>query len=286
MVWSRSPLCSLVQRASRYARHRAYTAGTRESVYNAAMAFEKVRAMIYNVGNLTGIKGSVSEYVLQSQGYFLSEIPSVRRQKQVLADHLVELIDEVRPDILFLAEIRDESYLDLIKSMFRSHAIDRKYGTSFLASLPVLQGNSSGVFVQHDFPVERHYMSHGTKRLIQEVKIDADTSLFFGHFALGKSARAKQFQEVAQIVKPVKHPIVAGDFNILHGELELDELLARTGLSVVNHPDDKTFPTARPQMALDLFLAPPTIEAVEVAVLHGAQLSDHLPVVADITLRE
>lgn len=241
--------------------------------------------MIYNVGQFTGIRGaSMGEYLRQSGSYVRSS-ESVRQKKQELADHLMQLVAEVEPDILFLAEIRDEEYLDLIKSSFRSYAIDSKYGKSILGSLPFMRANSSGVFMREEFTLRRHYMSRGVKRLIQEVDLGNGASIFFGHFSLGKAARTRQFQDVAEIVKSVEHPIIAGDFNILHGEPELQELMVRTGLSIVNHPSDKTFPTAEPRMALDLFLAPPTIEAVEVAVLHRAQLSDHLPVVADITLK-
>lgn len=249
------------------------------------MEFERVRAMIYNVGQFTGIRGaSMSEYVRQSGGYVRSN-GSVRQRKQVLADHLMQLVAEVEPDILFLAEIRDEEYLGLIKASFHSYAIDSKYGQGFMGSLPFMRENSSGVFMREEFTLRRHYLSRGVKRLVQEVDLGNGASIFFGHFSLGKAARTKQFQDVAEIVKSVQHPIIAGDFNILHGEPELHDLMIRTGLSIVNHPDDKTFPTAEPRIALDLFLAPPSIEAVEVAVLHRAQLSDHLPVVADITLK-
>ncbi len=241
--------------------------------------------MIYNVGHLTGIRGEMSEYFFHAGRYFTPHGTATRKRKQELADHLVQLIDEVRPDVLFLAEIRDEAYLDLIKSLFSSYAVDPKYGTTFIGALPFMKGNSSGVFMQSEFQLRRHYMSRGVKRLIQEVELGNGASLFFGHFSLGKAARTKQFQDVADLVKRVPHPIIAGDFNILHGAPELQELLVHTGLSIVNHPDDMTYPTASPRMALDLFLAPPTIEAAEVAVLHSAQMSDHLPVVADITIQ-
>ncbi len=237
--------------------------------------------MIFNVGYLTGITGSPIEYLIKGSRFIL---PSFTQKKKA-ANALVGLIEKIKPDILFLAEVRDEAYLNPIKKLFTESHIDSKYKPgSFLNYLPFFRGNCNGVFLRSKLPVTKFFMTHGSKKLVYKVGITENCSILFAHFALGKQTRSQQFSEIAQIARKEKQSIIAGDFNIFGGTGELDELLSRANLRLVNNPTKKTFPSYQPSHVIDLFLASPSVITSHIEVLGHTLISDHLPVVADLEI--
>ncbi|GMQ92030.1 MAG: endonuclease/exonuclease/phosphatase family protein [Gammaproteobacteria bacterium] len=103
------------------------------------------------------------------------------------------------------------------------------------------------------------------------------------HLALGRRARRRQLQYVADIVKEYQYAIVMGDMNCVADSHEMTILEDRAGLQ---QPDDSnlyTFPSWRPFRNIDQILVTPNISVRDVSVLNYP-LSDHLPLSMDIEL--
>jgi endonuclease/exonuclease/phosphatase family metal-dependent hydrolase len=101
---------------------------------------------------------------------------------------------------------------------------------------------------------------------------------------LEKRVRAKQCEELKEIVQSRENAIVCGDFNIFKGTGELESLAQDCGLRIVNTPGEATFPAVNPKRALDLFLCPEHVQFAEVKVLSDCKGSDHLPVMLELEL--
>ena len=80
-----------------------------------------------------------------------------------------------------------------------------------------------------------------------------------------------------------KPTIVAGDFNALWGEDEIDMFLAATGLVDANLDSVASFPSWSPTRHLDFVLHSPEIKPNKFW-MPDVQLSDHLPLVFDFDL--
>lgn len=239
---------------------------------------KKIRIMIYNAGYFTGISGRISEYLLGGARFIF---PNMFGKKDLLKN-LTNLIKQTNPDILFLAEIRNKSYMSAIKDLFAVSYIDPKYQSkSILNYLPFFRGNCNGVFLHQPSPVKKLYLKNGTKKLVYQIAITKDCSALFAHFALGSNTRRKQFSEIATIAARDKQVIIGGDFNIFQGVKELQELINKSKIHLVNNLADKTFPSYKPAYLIDIFLASSTIKITHIKVLNDILLSDHLPVLAD-----
>lgn len=237
--------------------------------------------MIFNVGYLTGITGRISEYLL---GGIRFVFPNMFSKKDI-SKKLTDIIEQTKPDILFLAEVRNEAYLTSIKNLFTESHIDIKYEPeSILNFLPFFRGNCNGVFLRNPLPTKKLFMKNGTKKLVHQIDIADNCSILFSHFALGAETRKKQFSEIAKIAIG-KQVIIGGDFNIFKGTKELAGLIKESDVHLVNNLTDKTFPSYKPANIVDLFLASSTIKATYIGVLNDILISDHLPVVADFEFK-
>ncbi len=104
------------------------------------------------------------------------------------------------------------------------------------------------------------------------------------HLALGRRARLRQMEFLAELVNRYRHVVVMGDFNCQTRSPEMLRLLAQTALCDPEE-DLHTFPSWRPMRNIDHILVTPTIETHDIQVLPFA-LSDHLPIAVDVTLPE
>jgi endonuclease/exonuclease/phosphatase family metal-dependent hydrolase len=87
------------------------------------------------------------------------------------------------------------------------------------------------------------------------------------------------------MVKNTSKPcVVAGDFNMLWGEREIDLFLAASGLKNANTRNLPTFPSNQPRRHLDFVLHSKEIEVVDFQV-PAVPFSDHLPVVVDFNVK-
>jgi endonuclease/exonuclease/phosphatase (EEP) superfamily protein YafD len=81
--------------------------------------------------------------------------------------------------------------------------------------------------------------------------------------------------------KPV---MVAGDFNVLWGDRELQLFLAATGLSSANGQGQPSHPSRAPRRQLDYIFHSPDIEITDFRIPQ-VRLSDHTPLVCDFEIQ-
>lgn len=102
------------------------------------------------------------------------------------------------------------------------------------------------------------------------------------HLALGRRARLRQMQHVAEIIEDYRHVILMGDMNCGSESQEIDWLVKRTMLREPVH-DMPTFPSWRPKRSIDQILVSPSIRVEKISVLNHP-FSDHLPIAMEVTL--
>lgn len=102
------------------------------------------------------------------------------------------------------------------------------------------------------------------------------------HLALGRRARVQQLRYVAHLIDRHPNVVVMGDLNTVSDSRELREFCVRAGLVL---PDRRllTFPSWRPQRAIDHILVSPNMEIAEFDVL-AATNSDHRPLAMTLNL--
>ncbi|GGE52183.1 EEP domain-containing protein [Streptosporangium jomthongense] len=102
------------------------------------------------------------------------------------------------------------------------------------------------------------------------------------HLSLSKSAQQRQLGFISELISKYRHVVLMGDMNA-HAE----QLLTQTPLKetdLVPLPDTAhSFPSWRPEKALDHILVSPSLEIRNSGVV-SYPMSDHLPIAMDIAL--
>lgn len=111
---------------------------------------------------------------------------------------------------------------------------------------------------------------------------DQELLVVVAHLSLGASARARQLDFIGELIHHHPRAILMGDFNTPSESSELQRLFAHTSLVP---PDESlaTFPSWRPQRAIDHILVSPSLQVERRWVLPHP-VSDHLPVAAIVRL--
>jgi len=235
-----------------------------------------MRFVLYNIRYGTGLKAR--DYVRFS----------TRNLERIAA-----FLRGEEPDLIGLIEVDLGSYRSggknqaqlLAESLghFHSHAV--KYEErSFWRRLPVL-GKQGNAFLARDRIRNEtfHFFEQGMKRLVIELELD-HVVVYLVHLALGSRARHQQLGALYSLVKQTQKPVVvAGDFNALWGEQEIDLFLAATGLQNANKARLPTYPSGNPHRHLDFILHGPQIVVREFRVPQ-VPFSDHLPLVLDFDI--
>lgn len=198
------------------------------------------------------------------------------------------------PDLVGLIEVDQGSYrtggdnqvefLAQALGHYHSHAI--KYGkNSFWRHVPVLKQQGNAFLARDRIRNETfHFFDRGMKRLVIELELE-HVVVYLAHLSLGARTRHHQLNALYDLVKKTSRPcVVAGDFNMLWGEREIDLFLAATGLRNANTEGLPTYPSKNPQRHLDFVLHSAEIK------IRGFQVpqvlfSDHLPVVVDFDVQ-
>lgn len=213
-----------------------------------------------NIGYARGIDGSLWQHIAGAHRHLYCSIPA---QQQVLMQ-LKSIITQENPDICCLVEIdrgsihsgRFNQIEYLMDDDYRHHDIADKYGdNSLLGEMPLFQGKCNAFLSRENVAFQRLYFKHGSKRLIYSIELPDNIQLFFAHFSLQRAVRAKQFDELRNIVKTHGgETIILADFNIMNGFSELDALRQGTDLQIVNTDSDYTFTFHNMRKVLDLCL--------------------------------
>ncbi len=246
-----------------------------------------MKIIFSNLGYAKGISGALWQYVMRIDRQFYMR-PSM--QRRVLAQFR-EIIDDERPDMCCLVEVDRGSfhsgYMNQLQALMCEHYcfydIADKYGEeSLISALPFHRGKSNAFIARRDFPFQRLYFKHGSKRLIYKMDIAPDIRLFFAHFSLQYDVRVLQFEEMRRLVQETgKEVVILADFNIMRGFSELEPLLRHTDLRLLNREDEPTFRFHKRQLALDLCLCSASLaERVQLRII-PQMFSDHAAVVVE-----
>lgn len=106
--------------------------------------------------------------------------------------------------------------------------------------------------------------------------------LVIAHLALGRRARFRQLECIANIISGYRHVIVMGDMNCVSDSREIDWLVKRTALREPTH-NLPTYPSWRPTRNLDQILVSPTLKVEHIQTLNYP-FSDHLPIEMTVDL--
>ena len=134
--------------------------------------------------------------------------------------------------------------------------------------------------------VENHALSgSGEPRFLSEAALQFDGTplrLFVTHLSLERKVRRPQIQDIMEIVNQGSMPtLLTGDFNISE-EAELKLLLDSPLQQVNSRP---TFPAWRPKKRLDHLFVSDHFTILDSWAFDRFLFSDHLPLVAEIQLR-
>jgi endonuclease/exonuclease/phosphatase family metal-dependent hydrolase len=256
-----------------------------------------VRLIVYNVEYCEGMTGKWYDYFKFWR--IFSPPPDVESK-------LVGWLKKKRPDILALVEVDKGSF----RSRFQDvpQFIEHKLGFTSLVDfvkypfvsflrifhfLPVLREQSNAILSKYPlYEVKHHLLHHGTKRVVIEASVNCPkkVTLFVVHLALGAKARKKQLDELSNIIRKKRNPVVLmGDFNLFHGEHELDHLIKKTHLTDTFKMDYSkikfTEPAFHPTRRLDYILVSKEIRVKNYEILH-AEFSDHLPVMLEFEFKK
>lgn len=209
---------------------------------------------------------------------------------------LTEIIDFIRPyspDVIGLIEVDSGSYrtggknqAELIAGeLGHYHSWRTKYGEKGLSNrIPIINKQSNAFLSRDTIHNENfHYFNKGMKRLIIELELE-NMVIFLVHLALGFRVRHMQLLELYKLIKSSNKPVViAGDFNALWGEHEIELFLSASGLINANRESFPTFPSRTPRRHLDFVLHSPDIRTLNFEIPQTT-LSDHLPLIWDFEI--
>ncbi|WP_457573307.1 endonuclease/exonuclease/phosphatase family protein [Desulfolithobacter sp.] len=243
------------------------------------------RFLLYNIRYCTGI-GARFHLPVPYAGYF-------KRSGENL-EKIITFIREVDPDIIGLIEVDGGSFrseklcqAEIIgRQLGHFHVVQNKYGTDSMATrVPVLSKQANALLTRLPISSHRfHYFDKGVKRLVIEAQLEPAT-VFLVHLSLTYRVRQAQLQNLYRLVREVQGPvIVAGDFNVLWGDQELELFLAATGLASANGQGTPSHPSRAPKRQLDFILHSAEFKVREFRA-PLVTYSDHVPLVCDLELR-
>ncbi len=205
-------------------------------------------------------------------------------------DRISGFLRDLQPDLVGLVEVDYGSYRTgrknqvelLAESLGHYHSYSTKYGeTSLWRHVPVLNRQGNAFLARDRIRNETfHFFDQGMKRLVMELEME-HLIVYLVHLSLGARTRHQQLSALYDLVSKADRPfILAGDFNMLWGEQEIDLFLAATGLQNANLNHLPTYPSRNPTQHLDFVLHSKDIIIRDFQVPRVVY-SDHLPVVVD-----
>lgn len=203
---------------------------------------------------------------------------------------ITQYIKSVDADIVGLLEVDGGTYRTgginqakyIAEHLKHYHSYRGKYGEASLArKLPMFKNQGNAFIVKDRIHGEKfHFFRKGMKRLIIELELK-DFNIYLVHLALGFKTRHAQLKELAELINKDKRPhVLAGDFNPLRGEKELEWFLEATGLRKARKNTIPTYPSWKPRKQLDYILSSPQIAISEIRA-DKVPYSDHLPLICE-----
>jgi len=244
-----------------------------------------MRFLLYNIRYGAGI-GKRFHFPVPYSGYLKRTNGNLRQ--------IIDFIKLVNPDIIGLLEVDSGSYrTDKInqaetigREMQHYHVYQSKYGSDSVAQIvPLVNKQGNAFLTNQEIQAQRfHYFREGIKRLVIELELE-DFTIFLVHLSLKFRHRQYQLQDLHAMVQNVERPvIVAGDFNVLWGDRELELFLAATGFKSANGQGQPSHPSRAPRRQLDYIFHSPEIVATDFQIPQ-VKFSDHAPLVCDFEVK-
>ncbi len=246
---------------------------------------EQLRLIVYNIRYCTGT-GWKFHFPFPYIGYLKK---TYKRMLQIS-----KFIKSYNPDIVGLLEVDCGSHrtsrLNQAQTIGHKlghfHIYQSKYHhKSFIKKAPLFKHQGNAFLTSKEIRATKlHYFDHGVKRLVIELELE-NCVLFLVHLSLKYRHRHYQLNDLAQLIKSTNKPvIIAGDFNVLWGNRELELFLAATNLSSANSKMLPTFPSNSPSKQIDYILHSQSIEIINFQV-PNVEYSDHLPLICDFKIK-
>ncbi|MBN1957613.1 MAG: endonuclease/exonuclease/phosphatase family protein [Desulfuromonadales bacterium] len=236
-----------------------------------------MRFVLYNIRYATGVK---------AHGFVRSSRRNLERIGAFLQDLEPDLVGLVEVDYGSYRMGRENQAELLAQTLGHYHSYATKYGRhSVWRHVPVLNRQGNAFLARDRIRNETfHFFERGMKRLVIELELE-HLDVYLVHLSLGGRARHQQLSSLYSLVKKNEKPcIVAGDFNLLWGENEIDLFLAATGLNNANSSGLPTYPSGNPSRHLDFVLYSSGINVRDFKI-PPVELSDHLPLVVDFDVQ-
>jgi endonuclease/exonuclease/phosphatase family metal-dependent hydrolase len=244
-----------------------------------------MKFVLYNIRYATG-SGWKFHFPIPFSGYFR---PTNRNLEQIC-----RFLKDTSPDIIGLVEVDNGSFRtekfsqaeNIARQLGFTHVYESKYGLgSFPQYLPVMREQGNAFLTNQNIHATGfHYFEKGIKRLVIELEFE-NFVIFLVHLSVRFRHRHDQLRHLHSLLQNVSKPkILAGDFNPLWGDKELDLFMAATGLQNANIRGQSTFPSHAPKRQLDFILHSDEI-AIKRFEVPRIRFSDHLPVVCEFELR-
>ena len=238
-----------------------------------------MRFLFYNIRYGTG--GGESCYPWS--GYLRSSAQNLAR--------IVDFIADRKPDVAGLVEVDAGSYRTghrnqaevIAEALGHYHCYRSKYGLrNWTNRIPVLNKQGNAFLARDSARREQfHYFEKGIKKLVIQLDLP-EMSIFLVHLSLRFRTRHHQLRDLYGLVRHAEKPfVIAGDFNSLWGNHEMDLFKGAAGLNSANEHGLPTFPSWAPKRQLDFILYSKGLRVTNFAIPR-VTLSDHLPLVCDI----
>ena len=244
-----------------------------------------MKFLLYNIRYGTG--KYLKQPLKHIRGYLGHSLNHVQR--------IGEFIKGYDPDIVGLVEVdlgsfrtEEKNQAELLGKITGNHCVFQyKYQkNSRYMKVPMVRKQGNALLSKTEIKSKKfHYLNNGMKKLVMEIETDSIT-VFLVHLALGGKTRLRQIVQLRKLIQDYKNPfIVAGDFNVLWGNEEIELFLEASGLHNVNIHREPTFPSWAPKKELDFILCSKEIKVKEFQGIKTL-LSDHLPVIIDFEIKK
>ncbi len=240
--------------------------------------------LLYNIRYGAGI-GRRFHLPVPYSGYFKSTNGHFK--------NILDFVKSVNPDIIGLIEVDFGSYRvekcnqAEIMAMDMGHqaVYHNKYAkTSMARKVPLLSKQGNAILTNRDILKQRfHFFREGVKRLVIEVELP-EVTVFLVHLSLKFRHRHYQLNDLNTLIAGATKPvIVAGDFNALWGDRELQLFLSASGLISANSRGLPSFPSRNPVRELDYIFHSPEIQSSGFQI-PPVKFSDHTPLLWEFSV--
>jgi endonuclease/exonuclease/phosphatase family metal-dependent hydrolase len=206
---------------------------------------------------------------------------------------ITAFVKSYQPDIVGLLEVDSGSFRArklnqesvIAEALGHYHIYESKYGSSsVIQRLPIVNKQVNAFLTSEEIKTQKfHFFRKGVKRLVIELELD-DLTIFLVHLSIKFRHRQNQLHNLYQLVKDVRKPlIVAGDFNPLWGDDEIQLFLAASGLANANRRSLPSHPSRAPRRQIDFILHIPEIRVTRFE-MPPVTFSDHLPLICDFEI--